>query len=80
MDSVAVKEDRSDAGSAFTRKRSRIESQAAYSSNAPSDRLIYLESTDKKDGAQDAQKTALYLSATNLAALDIGSSAADTMS
>lgn len=76
MDSVAVKEERSDAGSAFTAKRSRFDSQVAYSSNAPSDRLINAEST----GHKDCEKFAFYLSASNLAALDIGSSAADTMS
>ena len=80
IDSVAVKEEGSDAGSAFTGKRSRIEGQVAYSSNALSERLIFVESTDRKDGTQDAQKTVFYLSAENLAALDNGSSAADTMS
>ena len=78
---MAVKEEGSDAGSAFTGKRSRIEGQVAYSSNALSERLIFVESTDRKDGTQDAQKkTVFYLSAENLAALDNGSSAADTMS
>ena len=77
---MAVKEEGSHAGSAFTGKRSRIENQVAYSSNALSERLIFVESTDRKDGTQDAQKTVFYLSAENLAALDNGSSAADTMS
>lgn len=69
-----------DVGSAFTGKRSRNDRFADQSSNEPSDRLINAHSNGHKDGTQEDQKPACYLSATNLAALDNGSSAADTMS